>query len=98
MQLLHFFFAERLGLAEHVSYERDLGEVLHRFHLHERALKRRTISHHAMVRHQDRVMMGNQRFERVRQLRSARRPIARQRNRSEPNHHLAHQRAAQAQP
>ena len=50
-----------------------------------------------MIRHQDRIVIGNQRFQRIAQLRRPWRPVACQRNRSQPYYHFAHQRTTQAQ-
>jgi len=65
VELLYFFRAQRLSLAEHVRHERDLGEMLHGFHFHESAFEGRAKGHHTMVCHQNRVVVWNQWFERI---------------------------------
>jgi hypothetical protein len=51
---------KRLLIPEQMGNECHLSEVLHRFHLHVRALQVFTIGDDAMVRHQYGVILRNQ--------------------------------------
>ncbi len=96
VQLLYFFFAQGLRLAEHVGDEGDLGEVLDGFHVHEGGLEGRTEGDDAMVRHKNRVVIGDERLECVREFGGARSTVTRQRDRAEADDNFAHQRTVQA--
>ena len=53
-QLADVLLADGLLLAEHVRDQRDLGEVLHRLHVHVGVQQVNTVGHDAVVGHQDR--------------------------------------------
>jgi CheY-like chemotaxis protein len=89
VEFLHFFFTEGLLVAEQVRDQRDLREVLHGFHLHVGTFERRTKRHDAVIRHQDGIMVWNERLEGVGQLRRSRSSIAGQWDRAQSNDNLA---------
>ena len=65
-QFAEFLAVERLLSSEQVGHQRDLGKMLHRFHLHVGMMQVGAIGDDAMVRHENGVVLGNQGFERLR--------------------------------
>ena len=63
--------------------QRDLGEVLDGFHVHVGVEQVNAVGHHAMVRHEDGIVVGNQRRERLGQFRRAGSFVVGQRHRAQ---------------
>src|SRR6266550_1722956 len=66
--------------SEQMRHERDLRKMLDCFHLHVSMIQVAAVCNHAMVRHQNRIVLWNQGFQRVCELRGAWRAVLRQRN------------------
>src|SRR5258706_7309904 len=91
-QLLDVNPGERLLPAQQVRDQRNLREVFHRLHFHVGVFDGISVGHHAMIRHQNGVIGRHIRLQRLRQFRSTRSAIARQRNAPQPHHHFTNQR------
>src|SRR5207247_757911 len=52
-----------------MRHERDLRKMLDCFHLHVSMIQVAAVCNHAMVRHQNRIVLWNQGFQRVCELR-----------------------------
>src|SRR5208282_866674 len=95
VKFLHFFFTERLLVAEQVRHQRDFREVLHGFHFHVSTFERGPKCHHPVIRHQDGVMARNQGLESVGQFGRTWGSVACQRDRTQTDNNFAHQRPVQ---
>src|SRR5579863_2908826 len=67
-ELLDFYLLERLLAAEQMRNQGDLRKVLHGFHLHVGMFERVAVGYDTMIRHQNRVVIRNVRFQRLRQF------------------------------
>jgi len=64
-QFLQIFALQRLLPSEQMSDESDLGKMLDGLHLHVSVMKRIGVSNHAMVGHEDGIVLGDQGFKRI---------------------------------
>ena len=72
LALLQLLAAQRLLPSQEMRDQRNLGKVFNRFHLHVRMMQVGTIRDHPVVRHENSVELGNQRFECSGKLRRSR--------------------------
>ena len=95
-QLTDFFHRYGMGGSKLARHQRNLGAVLHAFHVEIGFEQLVAAGHYAMVLHQNGVMFGNQRPQSVGEFLRAGHAITGQGNLAKGSNHLGYQRLFQA--